>query len=69
MGIIFRELKILTRRPATSAYYPPSNFLKDAFQKDEKVFYSKNGLHIFPNFKNFLICAKKPTIQVEKGLL
>ena len=45
------------------AFFPPSNFRKDAFQEDESAFCSKHTLFIYflvlPNLKNILIFLQK----------
>ena len=50
------------------AYFPPSNFVKDAFQNDEIVFFSNSFFMNFSNIsklKSFQIFSKKDSIQVE----
>ena len=56
----FSKLEISIWLPP--AYFPPSNFYKNAFLKVESVFFSKNTLHIFFNsskLKFFPISRKK----------
>ena len=52
------------------AYFKPTNLVKDDFEKDENVFFSKNFLHqilYFFKIKKILFSANKSlTIQVEK---
>ena len=64
-----KECKQDDRLP--TAYFPPPNFVKDAFQKNESVFFyfKKYPLFIkicnFFKFKNFLVSLPKITSQLE----
>ena len=47
------------------AYFPPSNFVKDAFWKKKRSFFQQNTDFIFSNFSRFemiLISAKNPQV-------
>ena len=53
----------MTKHPATTGIFTPSNFFKDAFWVDEKVIFGKKEIFInFPNFSKlefFFAFAKK----------
>ena len=66
---------VLTKSPATTGIFPPSNLSRDAVYKNENFFFEKIlFLQIccnFSNFKNFLIVFRKKnfTIKVQKTFL
>ena len=61
-----------TRRPVPPAYFPPTNFVKDAFERMKAFFFSKKysptNSAIFPNLKTFWLFGKNHTIKGEKHL-
>ena len=66
-GLLNHKIKQNGRLPA--AYFPPTNFAKDAFWKDESFFsrnYCSSNFAIFPNLKIFWFFADNLTIKVEK---
>ena len=69
--VLIVAYSIMRRQPPPPTHYSTFNFVKDAFEKVESVFFSKNTLSpsnflIFPNLKIFCFSAKNLTIKVEK---